>query len=93
MLNATSSRIAVAAVETITAFTDWINISHIIDQDGRLLRLLCAMLDDVNLRLNAVECLLAIVNRRVSECAVKDLLDITCSRVTAVKHFRFQISF
>lgn len=60
-----SSRVASGVLETITAFIDWVNISHIIDQDGRLLRILCAVLDDVTLRLHAVECLLSLTNRKV----------------------------
>ncbi|KAK7104837.1 exportin-5-like [Littorina saxatilis] len=53
-----------SVLSTLTGFVDWVNISHIIDDNGRLLRLLCEMLSDQSLQLHAAECLLLIVGRK-----------------------------
>ena len=56
-----------SVLSTLTGFVDWVNISHITDDNGRLLQLLCEMLSDGNLQLHAAECLLLIVSRKVEE--------------------------
>ncbi|XP_076464074.1 exportin-5-like [Babylonia areolata] len=53
-----------SVLSTLTGFVDWVNITHIIDDNGRLLQLLCEMLGDQNLQLYAAECLLLIVSRK-----------------------------
>ena len=58
------SRIALAVVEVMTAFVDWINISFIMEKNGLLVQLLCLMLRQSSLQLSAAECLLAVVGRR-----------------------------
>lgn len=54
-----------SVLATLTGFVDWVNISHITDENGRLLGILCEMLSDENLQLHAAECLLLIVSRKV----------------------------
>jgi len=54
-----------SVLSTLTGFVDWVNISHITDDNGHLLQLLCEMLSDRNLQLHAAECLLLIVSRKV----------------------------
>jgi hypothetical protein len=52
-------------LSSLSGFVDWVNISHITHEDGRLLRLLCENLKDQDLQLHAAECLLLIVSRKV----------------------------
>ncbi|KAK7492294.1 hypothetical protein BaRGS_00016391 [Batillaria attramentaria] len=53
-----------SVLSTLTGFVDWVNISHITDDSGHMLRTLCEMLGDGNLQLHAAECLLLIVSRK-----------------------------
>ena len=56
------------ATELITSLVDWINITLVMDDGGVLLQLLCEMMSlttDVQLQLVAVDCLLALTNRKV----------------------------
>nr|QOW64975.1 hypothetical protein [Lymnaea stagnalis] len=55
-------KICQSVLDTLTAFVDWVNISHI--TEGNLLPLLCSLLLDKNLCLRASECLLLIVGRK-----------------------------
>ena len=45
---------------TLTGFVEWVSISHIMAQDGKLLEILCALLDKENFQSNAAECLLQV---------------------------------
>ncbi|XP_046567749.1 LOW QUALITY PROTEIN: exportin-5-like [Haliotis rubra] len=57
-------RVSEAVLSTLTGFVDWVNMSHIVERDGRLLQLLCLLLSDSSLQLSAAECLLLIVSRK-----------------------------
>ncbi|KAL8619551.1 hypothetical protein ACOMHN_019607 [Nucella lapillus] len=53
-----------SVLSTLTGFVDWVSIIHIMEDNGRLLQLLCQMLSDQNMQLHAAECLLLIVSRK-----------------------------
>ncbi|CAG5130696.1 unnamed protein product [Candidula unifasciata] len=55
-------KICQSALDTLSGFVDWVNISHIIESN--LLSLLCGLLLDKHLCLRASECLLLIVGRK-----------------------------
>ncbi|CAL1527527.1 unnamed protein product, partial [Lymnaea stagnalis] len=55
-------KICQVVLETLTAFVDWVNITYI--TESNLLPLLCSLLLDKNLCLQASECLLLIVGRK-----------------------------
>jgi len=61
--------IVLAVIELITALSDWISITLVMEDSGLLLQLLIEMLSltgDVTVQLSAVECLLAITGRKVA---------------------------
>ena len=49
---------------TLTSYVEWVSITHIMADKGRLLQILCVFLSDRTFQCAAVECLLQIVNRR-----------------------------
>ncbi|XP_066998093.1 exportin-5 [Anabrus simplex] len=57
-------RVVKVALQTVAAFVEWVSITHIMAQDGRLLQILCVLLCDREFRIPAAECLLQIVNRK-----------------------------
>jgi exportin-5 len=46
---------------TLTGFIEWVSINHIMANDGRLLQILCLLLDYENFQAGAAECLLQVV--------------------------------
>lgn len=55
-------KVCQAVLNTFTAFIEWVSMSHIMANDKYLIRCLCHLLSDDRLRLNAAECLLAVVS-------------------------------
>lgn len=58
------SRVVQVVLLTLTGFVEWVSIQHIMAGDGRLLQMLCVLLNDVEFRVPAAECLAQIVNRK-----------------------------
>lgn len=58
------SRVVQVVLLTLTGFVEWVSIVHIMAEDGRLLHILCVLLNDVAFQLPAAECLAIIVNRK-----------------------------
>lgn len=58
------SRVVQVVLLTLTGFVEWVSITHIMAEDGRLLQILCILLNDIAFQLPAAECLAIIVNRR-----------------------------
>lgn len=58
------SRVVQVALLTLTGFVEWVSIVHIMASDGRLLQILCVLLNDVSFQIPAAECLSQIVNRK-----------------------------
>ncbi|XP_069685325.1 exportin-5 isoform X2 [Periplaneta americana] len=57
-------RVVQVVLLTLTGFIEWVSISHIMANEGRLLQILCLLLDDESFQAPAAECLLQIVNRK-----------------------------
>ncbi|XP_063774861.1 exportin-5 [Pseudophryne corroboree] len=57
-------RVALAALNTLAGYIDWVHISHITAQDCKLLQMLCALLSEEELQVEAVEALLIAVSRK-----------------------------
>lgn len=65
MQEATShARVVQVVLLTLTGFVEWVSISHIMADNGRLLQILCLLLDQDSFQNGAAECLLQIVNRK-----------------------------
>lgn len=59
-------RVAIAALNTLAGYTDWVSLSHITAENCKLLEMLCLLLSEQELQLGAAECLLIAVSRKVS---------------------------
>lgn len=59
-----SLRVVVVVLNTLASFLEWVNISHIMAADGRLLKVMCYLLEFPDIQLSAVECLSQITNRK-----------------------------
>ncbi|KAI4464065.1 exportin 1/5 [Holotrichia oblita] len=58
-------RVVQVVLLTLTGFVEWVSVTHVMTQNGRLLQILCLLLnDDTAFRGAAAECLLQIVNRK-----------------------------
>ncbi|PSN35462.1 Exportin-5 [Blattella germanica] len=57
-------RVVQVVLMTLTGFLEWVSINHIMASDGRLIQMLCILLDDEHFQFPASECLLQIVNRK-----------------------------
>ncbi|OCT77469.1 exportin-5 isoform X2 [Xenopus laevis] len=57
-------RVAVAALNTLAGYIDWVTISHIMADNCKLLGMLCVLLSEPELQLEAAECLLIAVSRK-----------------------------
>jgi len=53
-------RLSQSILSTLNAHVDWVNINHIMAQEGRLLEQFCLLLTDEPLRLAAADCLLQV---------------------------------
>ncbi|KAG8236610.1 hypothetical protein J437_LFUL017051 [Ladona fulva] len=88
---AAHARVVQVVLLTLTGFVEWVSIVHIMAQDGKLLEILCALLDKENFQSNAAECLLQIVNRKGRAEERKPLLTLfNESRMTCI--FRASVS-
>lgn len=58
------SRVVQVVLLTLTGFVEWVSIVHIMAGEGRLLQMLCILLNDVEFQTPAAECLSQIVNRK-----------------------------
>lgn len=57
-------RVVQVVLLTLTGFVEWVSMTHIMAHNGRLLQILCLLLNDVSFQCSAAECLLQIVNRK-----------------------------
>ncbi|XP_071056211.1 exportin-5 isoform X2 [Onthophagus taurus] len=58
-------RVVQVVLLTLTGFVEWVSMTHVMTQNGRLVQILCLLLNDDNtFRCAAAECLLQIVNRK-----------------------------
>ncbi|CAN2387514.1 Exportin 1-like protein [Pristimantis euphronides] len=57
-------RVALAALNTLAGYIDWVSISNITTDDCKLLQMLCLLLEEEELQVEAAECLLIAVSRK-----------------------------
>ncbi|KAJ8964039.1 hypothetical protein NQ314_005179 [Rhamnusium bicolor] len=57
-------RVVQVVLLTLTGFVEWVSMTHIMAQNGRLLQILCLLLNDTAFQYPAAECLSQIVNRK-----------------------------
>ncbi|KAM4607212.1 exportin-5 [Polymixia lowei] len=57
-------RVAVASLNTLAGYIDWVALAHITNDNCRLLEMLCLLLGETELQLEAVECLLIAISRK-----------------------------
>ncbi|XP_071378598.1 exportin-5 [Centroberyx affinis] len=57
-------RVAVATLNTLAGYIDWVALAHITNDNCRLLEMLCLLLSESELQLEAVECLLIAISRK-----------------------------
>ncbi|XP_037929021.1 exportin-5-like [Teleopsis dalmanni] len=58
------SRVVDMVLLTVTGFVEWVSISHITCSNGKLLQILCILLNDKAFQCNSAECLSQITNRK-----------------------------
>ncbi|PNF23709.1 hypothetical protein B7P43_G02483 [Cryptotermes secundus] len=58
------ARVVQVVLLTLTGFIEWVSINHIMANDGRLVQILCLLLEDERFQAGAVECLLQVVSRK-----------------------------
>ncbi|XP_023291484.2 exportin-5 [Lucilia cuprina] len=58
------SRVVEVVLLTLTGFVEWVSINHITCNNGKLLQILCILLNDKAFQCNAAECLSQITNRK-----------------------------
>ncbi|XP_077103178.1 exportin-5-like isoform X2 [Siphateles boraxobius] len=63
-------RVGVATLNTLAGYIDWVDLSHITNENCRLLEILCLLLSEPELQLEAAECLLIAISRKgdLEEC-------------------------
>ncbi|CAK1544693.1 unnamed protein product [Leptosia nina] len=71
---ASNGRVVQVVLLTLTGFVEWVSTNHIVTNNGRLLQILCILLQDDVFQLSAAECLLQIVNRKGSTKERKPLM-------------------
>ncbi|XP_028325256.1 exportin-5 [Gouania willdenowi] len=57
-------RVAVVTLNTLAGYIDWVSLVHITSGNCHLLEILCLLLGEAELRLEAVECLLIALSRK-----------------------------
>ncbi|KAK9964002.1 hypothetical protein ABG768_005210, partial [Culter alburnus] len=57
-------RVGVATLNTLAGYIDWVDLSHITNENCRLLEIFCLLLSEPELQLEAAECLLIAISRK-----------------------------
>ncbi|KAJ0179536.1 hypothetical protein K1T71_005248 [Dendrolimus kikuchii] len=71
---ASNGRVVQVVLLTLTGFVEWVSTNHVVTHNGRLLQILCILLQDDSFQLPAAECLLQVVNRKGSTKERKPLM-------------------
>lgn len=89
-------RVVQVVLLTLTGFVEWVSITHVMTQNGRLLQILCLLLnDDTAFRGAAAECLLQVnfsLALIVFVCNVSELINLVLIPVHKWKN-RKRLSF
>lgn len=62
--NGGNARVVQVILSTLSGFVEWVNITHIVASNGRLLQMICYLLEFSDFQLAAAECLGQITNRK-----------------------------
>uniref|UniRef100_A0AAR2L1J8 Exportin-5 n=1 Tax=Pygocentrus nattereri TaxID=42514 RepID=A0AAR2L1J8_PYGNA len=62
--NKTHCRVGIATLNTLAGYIDWVALVHITNDNCHLLEILCLLLSETELQLEAAECLLIAVSRK-----------------------------
>lgn len=62
--SAGNARVVQVILSTLSGFVEWVSINHIIASNGRLLQMICYLLEFPDFQLSAAECLSQITNRK-----------------------------
>lgn len=73
-VNSEESRIVHVILATLTSFMEWVSISHIMANNGRLLAMICYLLELPEFQMAAIDCLCHITNRKGSPKDRKPLM-------------------
>uniref|UniRef100_A0A8C6WYC3 Exportin 5 n=1 Tax=Neogobius melanostomus TaxID=47308 RepID=A0A8C6WYC3_9GOBI len=57
-------RVSVATLNTLAGYIDWVSLAHITNNNCQLLEILCLLLNEPELQLEAAECLLIAISRK-----------------------------
>ncbi|KAJ8013750.1 hypothetical protein DPEC_G00033030 [Dallia pectoralis] len=57
-------RVGVATLNTLAGYIDWVAVTHITNDNCRMLEMLCLLLSETELQLEAAECLLIAISRK-----------------------------
>ncbi|XP_053599925.1 exportin-5 [Plodia interpunctella] len=71
---ASNGKVVQVVLLTLTGFVEWVSTNHVVANNGRLLEILCFLLQDDAFQLCAAECLLQIANRKGSNKERKPLM-------------------
>lgn len=56
-----NGRVVQVVLLTLTGFVEWVSMSHVLTQNGKLLQILCFLLNDVSFQYPASECLSQVI--------------------------------
>lgn len=62
--NTGNARVVQVILNTLSGFVEWVSVNHIIASNGRLLQMICFLLEFPDFQLAAAECLSHITNRK-----------------------------
>ena len=62
--NTGNARVVQVILNTLSGFVEWVSINHILASNGRLLQMICYLLEFPDFQLAAAECLSQITNRK-----------------------------
>lgn len=62
--NPGNARVVQVILSTLSGFVEWVSINHIVASNGRLLQMICYLLEFPDFQLAAAECLSLITNRK-----------------------------
>lgn len=54
-------RVVQVVLLTLTGFVEWVSLAHIMAHNGRLMQILCLLLNDIVFQCAAAECLLQVL--------------------------------
>ncbi|XP_028161831.1 exportin-5-like, partial [Ostrinia furnacalis] len=83
---ASNGRVVQVVLLTLTGFVEWVSTNHVVMNNGRLLQILCILLQDDAFQLPAAECLLQVVNRKGSTKERKPLMILFSDDAIACIH-------